>query len=270
MGMNDFRLLFDVDLIHSAQRKKPTRLSEQPSSQEMGKAKARKVEPKKGEKAGKSGVKKIWGTKQVLSSKFSVQMPSPQPGSLEGVMNALKIAFPTSPLRRISRPNKKSTKYQEPSKPEEKSKKPPGFVLGINQVTKGLERDELSIIVAARDVLQVLVEHLPVLCFLKNTRMVPVSGTGSELAHILGTHTCLAFGIQKSAQSDKSMQVVQTLHDEIVQFAVNLDYPWLAASRGAGPVPACPKPEMKPHTSIKKAEQEETGSRKRKRKRGSS
>lgn len=235
----------------------------------MTKTKARKVEPKRGEKLGKSGIKKIWGTKQVLSSQFAAPMPSSLPGSLDAVTKALQEAFPTPILQRKPRPNKKSSKFKEKLVKDDKPKKPSGFILGVNQVTKGLERDELSVVVVARDVMQILVSHLPILCYLKKTKLVPVSSTGAEMAHILGTQTALAFGIRKFATNDDSMSIARNFHDSIIKFAVKLKYPWVAASQGDGPVPSCPAPEMKPHVSVRKIEQSKTENRNRKRKRGS-
>lgn len=200
--------------------------------------------------------KKIWGTKQVLASPFAPQMPSPIPGTSDAVQSALKKVFPLPPLRREPRPNK--NKQNAASKEMTGIRKPPGFVLGVNEVTKGLERDELHLVVLARDVApSVLVTHVPILCFLKCVKLIVMPGEGVEIGQLFGVRRVLAFGIPKKVARQRTEYPLATsVLSDTTGYAVRLDYPWLIAARGEGPTPKLPQPLMKPHVSIKQVEQE--------------
>lgn len=168
-------------------------------------------------------------------------MPSPIPGSLDCVILSLKRLFPKPPLARS--PNRK---------------KPEGLVIGLNQVTKCLERDELRMVVVARDVMPVLVSHIPILCFLKETKLVVVSNGGVEMGLLFGSNRALAFGVLKE---DDTMGVrvkhnMQKLCGEIANYTVHLSYPWLLpqTKRNGEDVPKLQEMVMKPHVSIRKSE----------------
>lgn len=186
---------------------------------------------------------KLWGTKQVLSSPFAAQMPSSLPGSLDCVILSLKRLFPKPPLARS--PNRK---------------KPEGLVIGLNQVTKCLERDELRLVVVARDVMPVLVSHIPILCYLKETKLVVVSNSGVEIGLLFGSNRALAFGIlkEKDKMGIRVKHNMQKLSDEISNYAVHLSYPWLLPqakrNKDGDNIPKLQEMVMKPHVSIRKSE----------------
>lgn len=222
--------------------------------------------PKKKTPKKKSSGKKVWGTKHVLASPFAAALPKPIDGALEGVVKALEREFPKPPLEREPRPNKQSTDNQTESTRKTNRVKPQGLVLGLNEVTKKLERNELALAVVARDVLPVLISHIPVLCFLKNVKLVFVQNIGTELAVVFGSRTVIAFGLTKDAVERGSGDIssaASRLYNSVEKFAVKIRYPWLSAARGAGPVPQLPEPEMKPHPSIRKEEEAIIAGRKR-------
>lgn len=207
----------------------------------MSKKAAMKVKNKR-----PSSSTKVWGTKQVLSSPFAAQMPSAIPGSLDCVILSLKRLFPVPPLAR------------GPSR-----KKPEGLVIGLNQVSKCLERDELRLVVVARDVMPVLVSHIPVLCFLKETILVVVANSGVEIGVLLGSNRALAFGILKEDNDKMAKMGIRVKHnmakltDEISSYAVHLSYPWLlpqSKRKEEDGIPKLQEMTMKPHLSIRKSE----------------
>ena len=74
--------------------------------------------------------------------------------------------------------------------------------LGINHVTRALERDELCLIVVCKDADPPrLVQHLPYMAFLKHVPLCALSqrGSTSEMGQIFGLKTMLALGFKVGA-----------------------------------------------------------------------
>ncbi len=132
--------------------------------------------------------------------------------------------------------------------------------MGVNQVTKELERETLALVVLARDVMpSILVAHIPVLCFTQCAKLVVVPGDGADIGEAFGIRRMLAFAVTKSVELKKEdFPVAADILQNVCSYAVPLEYPWLAAAKGKGPVPSFPEPKMQPHKSIL---QQEKGAR---------
>ncbi|KAI0566557.1 Ribosomal protein L7A/L8 [Gracilaria domingensis] len=204
--------------------------------------------------------KKIWGSKQVLSSPFAFTFPSANAGTKDAVLQIFAKQFPEPFARRESRPSRRARNHerirneQEVGRKAEQrmSKKPLRILCGINEVTRALEKKKVELVIVSRDVTpSFLITHIPVLCFLNSATLVVLSGDGTELGHILGTRRLLALCILKeiSGNSEKS-QSVDFLVEKLKPYSVVLDYPWLAAIRGET-TPRLPDPSMVPHKTKK-------------------
>lgn len=206
-----------------------------------------------------SSKKKVWGTKNVLASPFAPQIPSPKPGTLEAVTSILKEIFPDPPLRRESRPTR-STKRTDvmpidagTGSSKNPHGKPSGLFVGVNEVTKGLERGQVATVLLARDVSpSLLISHIPTLCYTQDASLVVIPGDGTELGQVFGIRRVLTIGVRKEASNNqKDFPQASLVHKSLAPFATPLDYPWLAAAKGTGAVPSFPEPVMKPHSSVK-------------------
>lgn len=198
--------------------------------------------------------KKIWSTKEVLASPFAPTMPAPITGTAPALTAMLKRNFASPPLQREPRRSKKLPPDASPAAANGAPRKPAGLIIGINEVTKGLEQDKLALVVLARDVLpSIVVSHIPVLCFTQKAKLVLVPGDGSAIGAAFGMRRMLAFAIAKTTVgATGEFPVANRIFDGAVKFAVEIDYPWLAAAKGKGPLPTLPASKMQPHTAIKK------------------
>lgn len=129
-----------------------------------------------------------------------------------------------------------------------------GFVFGLNAVTRALEKDKLELVVVCRDVSpQIVVAHVPLLCYIKLCKLVVVTGSGTELARIAGVKRMLAFGLLRSGALP--VDTGRERHDALVRrlatVAVKLDYPWMAAARSGTVPPALPEPVIAPSNRLR-------------------
>lgn len=67
---------------------------------------------------------------------------------------------------------------------------------GINQVTRVLEKNELSVLLVEKSVPQLMIRHLIPLSTLKQCPTICVSGLKEQLSAILGVTSLAAFGIK--------------------------------------------------------------------------
>lgn len=176
--------------------------------------------------------KKIWGVKQVLASPYTANFPSSNAETLSKTIEALQTTFPRPIATRKSRPCKNSTL---PQKPFENIEKPNGFLIGINEITRALERRQVNLAVVCRDATpNILISHLPALCFTAGAKMIVLPGEGSELTNIFGTRRTLAFAICK--HDDMQCVLSEQLHDltrRLMPLTCTLKFPWLAEHDGS-------------------------------------
>lgn len=191
----------------------------------------------------KKKLKKAWGAKQVLASPYTATMPSPAPASMERTIQLLKEAFP-KPLQRPGptpprhTPQKKGDRKawtQDGGAPDEATTfdRPAGFLLGINQVTKGLERKTVGIVVIHRDVNpDILVAHVPGLCYVAGAKLVVLPGDGARVAQALGVRRSLGFAIMKEGEMPLLSDKLKALAMGLSQLCCQLDFGWLGRGDG--------------------------------------
>lgn len=203
--------------------------------------------------------KKAWGSKQVLASPFAPVMPAATPSSREAVLRVLLEVIPTPFAKREARPSRKSLTAQPVSgsvtaapvkqaPPRKSCKKPAGLLAGLNEVTRGLERGEVSLVVVARDVTPaLLVAHIPVLCFVCGAALVVMPGDGTDVGEVLGTRRVLALGVRKMGEGEMGHgeDVAGRLLEGLNPLATRLDYPWLAAAKRKGKEGGLRFPELR-------------------------
>jgi ribonucleases P/MRP protein subunit RPP38 len=219
--------------------------------------------------------KKAWGARNVLHSPFATPFPPALAGAAETACAALRAAFPDYPLRRPPRVQKKSrapTSARDAALADEDAassdgsqaddelppapltpRRPLGLHVGMNEVTKALERGELALVLAARDVSPALLTaHLPALCYLRDAKLVPLTGGGADMARELGTKRALAIGLARpldvpeGPDRDRLTKLAKTLQSLIS----DLDFPWLAAAKRVAKPPSVNEPILAPRNKV--------------------
>lgn len=231
-------------------------------------------------KPGAGGKKKLWGAKDVLHSPFALTFPPALAGSADAICAILRAAFPTPPLRRprVPRPAADAAPpAADASQPEAveneagsgsessgssvaaaraappKIVRPPGLLVGMNEVTKGLERRRVAVVVAARDVTPpVLIAHLPGLCYMRDAALVPFSGNGDDVAAALGVKKLLAFALvlPEFVSEGPEREAVEKLVVAVGPHTVKLDFPWLAVAKEKAAPPGLPEPHFAPRNKL--------------------
>lgn len=242
------------------------------------------------------GKKKVWGTKNVLHSPFSLAFPPALAGSADAVIDVLKKVFPEPPMVRPFAPKpcakdrddtdelsnssndsecmrddkedvetpvedvgdrqsgQTSANNRDTEKSTASSKRPAGILVGMNEVTKGLEKGNVALVVAARDSSPpILIAHLPALCYMRDAALVPACGNGDDIAAAFGVKKVLAFGILRPEKVEEGAIRLrsQTLLENLKPHATPLNFPWLAVAKGDRDVPPeLPEPHLAPPNKL--------------------
>eukprot|EP00698_Gefionella_okellyi_P023737 TRINITY_DN8191_c0_g1_i1.p1 TRINITY_DN8191_c0_g1~~TRINITY_DN8191_c0_g1_i1.p1 ORF type:complete len:286 (+),score=90.48 TRINITY_DN8191_c0_g1_i1:89-946(+) len=107
---------------------------------------------------------------------------------------------------------------------EEKTHNMTELYLGLNAVTRALEKNELRAVVMCKDTLPAIVtDHIPTQCFLTDTPLIVIPGPPFALAHLFRTNTMIALGFAKTTVPSVFDDLVTTLQ----AIATRLDMPWL-------------------------------------------
>lgn len=106
-------------------------------------------------------------------------------------------------------------------------RKPYGLLVGVNEVTRALEKCRVSVVAMARDVgTSVLISHLPALCATSGASLVALPDDGSKLGAAIGLRRALVVGISK--EKDKPLPLpLKNLTVAWSKVATPLDFPWL-------------------------------------------
>lgn len=143
---------------------------------------------------------------------------------------------------------------KETAKTSVSTKRPAGILVGMNEVTKGLEKGNVVLVVAARDSSPpILISHLPALCYMQSAALVSASGNGDDIAAALGVKKLLAFGILRPEKVEEGALRLrtQTLMETLRPHATPLDFPWLAVAKGDRQVPPeLPEPHLAPPSKL--------------------
>ncbi|CAD5118439.1 DgyrCDS7146 [Dimorphilus gyrociliatus] len=92
---------------------------------------------------------------------------------------------------------------------------------GINEVTKALEKNDLSVLLVEKSVPQIMIRHLIPLSALKHCPTVCVSGMKNYLTNQLGVTSLVAFGIKKKKEGD--CDKFQGIRDIIQSYALPIN-----------------------------------------------
>lgn len=101
------------------------------------------------------------------------------------------------------------------------------LVVGLNSVTRALEKDELRLVVSTRDFAPArAIQHLPVLCAMRQIPLCPLPMTSQALAELMGSsdlRTVICFGF-KRVQGDSDWNDVVSL---VSSKSPAIDVPWI-------------------------------------------
>jgi ribosomal protein L7Ae-like RNA K-turn-binding protein len=71
------------------------------------------------------------------------------------------------------------------------------LVFGLNQVTRGLEKESLKLVIVSKDIqAQIVIQHLPVLAQLHHTPLCLLDLSSEELGAVFGLRTVIAVGVK--------------------------------------------------------------------------
>lgn len=147
-----------------------------------------------------------------------------------------------------------SVDEREIPKNKASSKRPAGILVGMNEVTRGLERGNVALVVVARDSSPpILISHLPALCYMQNAALVPACGNGDDIAAALGVKKLLAFGFLRPEMVQEAATRLRSkaLLDKLTPHATLLDFPWLAVAKGdRNDPPVLPEPHLAPPSKL--------------------
>ena len=135
--------------------------------------------------------------KPTLSSPFAIRWSMPDKEDAQSEVMALLTEL-INPASTVVFQNKQLTRFFKDR-----------FFIGLNEVTKGLERDTVSAVMVCRDVkpLQVI-QHLPVLCKLRSTPLFPLVRSSAALAKLFGAPV-IALAVKKT-QPDEALEKLKT------------------------------------------------------------
>ncbi|KAL0222028.1 hypothetical protein RCL1_001882 [Eukaryota sp. TZLM3-RCL] len=86
------------------------------------------------------------------------------------------------------------------------------LVVGINAVSKAMERRSLSCCIIAKDVKPAsIISHIPALAYHSNTCLVPIPSCSLQLGTILGSKSVIAIGFKKGHPHQEIQQICNEL-----------------------------------------------------------
>jgi ribonuclease P/MRP protein subunit RPP38 len=162
--------------------------------------------------------------KNLYASPFNVTWPKLDEASMQLVKIELANAFQGISMRaprqrastqKESRSAPVDTNTNEPAEPAAKRRKIEGtddsasaqvkqirseLVFGLNQVTRGLEKESLKLVIVSKDIqAQIVIQHLPVLAQLHHTPLCLLDLSSEELGAVFGLRTVIAVGVKNKA-----------------------------------------------------------------------
>lgn len=133
-------------------------------------------------------------------------------------------------------------------------RKPYGLLVGINEVTRALERRVVSVVALARDTgSSILISHIPALCAASRAHLVAVADDGSKLGAAIGLRSALVVAILRGVDANTSEAIVEKalppplkdLADLWIRLSSPLNFPWLL------PNESCPRDDNGSASQIK-------------------
>ncbi|XP_078381833.1 uncharacterized protein LOC144664533 [Oculina patagonica] len=180
-------------------------------------------------------------TKHSLASPYHLQWPSLKNGCNKVIIN--EITRTLGPLQ-FERLCTKMRKAQEKKEKKEKLKQRSSLVLGVNEVTKALEKGTLKLVLVDRSIQPVsLLEHLLVLCATRKAPACAITGMNeATFPPLLGVRRVSAFAFKNTD--------TPTIFDALVDFITTrtepLYVPWLHSKKEEGETPTAIIPDGGP------------------------
>lgn len=107
------------------------------------------------------------------------------------------------------------------------------LVVGLNQVTRSLEKDELRLVVCTRDLSpSKIIQHLPVLCAMRSVPLCPLNMTSQSIAQLMGPsgiRTAICMGFKKTNTVSKWDEIVKVVSEKCPL----IDVPWVSFSNSS-------------------------------------
>jgi len=101
------------------------------------------------------------------------------------------------------------------------------LVIGLNSVTRALENDELRLVISTRDLSPSrVIQHLPVLCAMRQIPLCPLSMTSQALAQLMGAseiRTVICFGFKRV----EGVSVWDDIVSLVSSKSPAIDVPWI-------------------------------------------
>ena len=154
----------------------------------------------------KSKIKKKPGVKNFLKSPYSLTWPKLDKGDNKNILDGIKSVFPANGIKRQKTKEFLSNESQFVS--WNMSKK--SFIIGVNSVTKSLEKDNLILVLVCGSTKPaILTNHLMLLSASRSTPCCAVFGLSDVMAPLLGIKTVVACGFKKDITANILKDLVE-------------------------------------------------------------
>jgi len=136
--------------------------------------------------------------------------------------------------KQLKAERKKMQKERRRIEKEQKKKLPPSMCFGINEVTRGLEREKLRLVIVCKDVQPlILIQHLPVLAKIKGVPLCPLSNSTAHFAKLFGMRSIVAFGF-KVHEDNSTPDIFGLLVESIIAKVPPIGISWLNIMNSEG------------------------------------
>lgn len=109
-------------------------------------------------------------------------------------------------------------------------------VVGLNEVTRGLEKDELRLVICTRDLSPSrVIQHIPVLCTMRSVPLCPLNMSPQAIAELMGAsgiRTVICMGFKRTANESEWDAVVKSISSKCPR----IDVPWVSFSDSSSTV----------------------------------
>ncbi|XP_022107045.1 uncharacterized protein LOC110988102 [Acanthaster planci] len=175
---------------------------------------------------GKKGNKNYFPVKNAITSPFSSEWPQLSQEETATILQKITSAFTPHAESLAKQPSKGKRKVVSEEAKTKRAFLRSQLALGVNEVTRSLERGGLRLAVVCRSAQPALTtSHLMSLGATRDTPVLCLRGLSSTLAPILKLKVLLAVGFKKLTSDDP------TAFDDLVNFIVAMtppiDIPWL-------------------------------------------
>jgi ribosomal protein L7Ae-like RNA K-turn-binding protein len=174
---------------------------------------------------------------------------------LQQVVGALSSMLKDMPPR-LQRKRRNMAEPPSPI-PESLKQKFGELIIGLNSVTRALEKDELRLVVSTRDLSPSrVIQHLPVLCTLRSVPICPISMTSQALAELLGAseiRTVICMGFKRTNKPSEWDEIVSLISSKTPA----IDVPWIPSNASSLNISSA-EMDIEPSNQTMKAKRQQT------------